>query len=140
MNINDAYPSKYLKAADLQGRSVVVTIERVDIDKMTDGKTKPVVYFHHKEKGLVLNKTNSKKIAATYGDDTDYWSGGKIELYPCEVEFQGDTVDAIRVRPPSRVNGGQPPARPVAAPVPVATDERNPPPRTVVDLDDEIPF
>ena len=32
MRISDAYPSNYLKASDLQGRTVVVTIDHCDIE------------------------------------------------------------------------------------------------------------
>lgn len=126
MNINDTFPSKNLKAADLAGAEVIVTIDHVDFEPIGQQREmKAVVYFKGKQKGLVLNKTNGKKIAAIAGtEETDDWTGVKIRLYPTETEFQGDTVDCIRVK---AVNG--------AKPAPVV------PPPAVDDLtDDDIPF
>jgi SpoIID/LytB domain protein len=96
MNINAAFPSTYLKAADLQGKRVVVGIDRVSIEEV-GGEHKPVVYFIGKDRGLILNKTNGNIIAEMYGPETDDWHAQKITLYPARVEFQGKIVDAIRV-------------------------------------------
>lgn len=101
MNINEVFPSKYLKAADLQGRQVTVTIDRAEQDKLGDD-TKLIVYFQGKEKGLVCNKTNANNIAAIYGQDTDDWRGCEITLFEAMVDFQGKTVPSIRVRAPQR--------------------------------------
>jgi hypothetical protein len=46
----------------------------------------------------VTNKTNAMAIAAKYGDETNAWNGAEIELYSTLVSFQGQMVDAIRVR------------------------------------------
>jgi hypothetical protein len=99
-NIDSAFPSKYLKAADLNGRNVVVTIDHVNIEPVgRDKEIKPVVYFAGKDKGLVLNKTNSSKIKQLAGTaETDDWAGVKITIYPTETEYQGETVDTIRVK------------------------------------------
>lgn len=99
MRISSAFPSNYLKAADLQGRRVRVTMSRVELEKIGDD-TRPVLYFQGKEKGAVLNKTNSNVISAVYGDDTDDWEGHPIELFEAMVDFQGKTVPAIRMNVP----------------------------------------
>jgi hypothetical protein len=100
MKVSDAFPSKYLKAVDLQDKNVTLVIDRVEFENIGDDDRKLVIYFTKAKKGLVLNKTNSKTIAATYGDDTDGWSGKSIVLFPAMVDFRGDTVEAIRVRVP----------------------------------------
>jgi len=102
MDINTAFPSSFLKAADLQGRSVDVTIENVTIEKMGED-TKPVVHFIGKELGLALNKINSNAIAMMYSSETNNWTGQVISIYPTETEFQGKIVPCIRVKAP----GGQ---------------------------------
>jgi hypothetical protein len=95
--MSDAFPSSYLKAEDLNGKAVKVTIESVSMEKMGDD-TKPAVHFVGKDKTLVLNKTNAWRIVdATGSDDTDDWGGWTITLYPCKVEYQGKSVPAIRV-------------------------------------------
>ena len=109
MDINAAFPSNWLKAADLQGRSVSVKIDHVDIETVAD-EPKPVVYFQGKTKGLVLNKTNAYTISMIYGQETDSWQGAAIEIFPTQVDFQGRQVAAIRVRmaPPSQTAAPQP--------------------------------
>ncbi len=108
MNIAGAFPSTYLKAADLQGRRVSVTISSVRVEEVGDGH-KPVVFFSGKDKGVVLNKTNATMIAEITGtDETDEWTGKSIVLYPTKTDFQGKRVDCIRVDYPT--NGKAKPA------------------------------
>ena len=49
---------------------------------------------------MVLNKTNAMKIAELHGNETNDWYDKIIEIYAAEVDFQGRSVDAIRVRAP----------------------------------------
>ena len=97
MDINSCYPGTYLKASDLAGRTVPVLVEKVQIEDI-GGEDKPVLYFSGKDRGLVLNKTNAGVIAALYGPETDEWAGAKLKLYPTKVNYQGQMVDAIRIR------------------------------------------
>jgi hypothetical protein len=99
MRISGAFPSEYLKAADLQGRQVTVKISRVEMKDIGE-EVKPVLYLEGKDKGLVLNKTNANSISAAYGDETDEWIGQEIVLYETAVEFQGRRVQGIRCRVP----------------------------------------
>jgi len=125
MNLNEAFPSAFLKAQDLNNKSVTVEIASVELTELGQGRdkeTKLLVSFRGKEKKLVCNKTNASTIAKLYGDDTDGWIGNKITLQPREVEFQGDMVLAIRV---SLMKPGAAPAKPVAkaaAPAPAPSD------------------
>jgi arabinogalactan endo-1,4-beta-galactosidase len=127
MNINEVFPSKYLKASDLQGRQVTVKIDRAEQELLGDDR-KMILYFQGKEKGLVCNKTNANNIAAMYGPDTDNWQGQEVTLFEAMVDFQGKTVAAIRVRAPVRA-----PAAPKRQPQAEPAGPR-------ADMDDEIPF
>jgi hypothetical protein len=137
MKISDAYPSNYLKAADLQGRNILLKMDRVEIEKIGEDE-KPVLFFVGKQKGVVLNKTNSTKIAAAYGDDTDDWRDQEIVLFPAMVDYKGETVEAIRCRAP------QPKDRPQAVRAPARPDPISSGPsraETSRDMvDDDIPF
>ena len=119
MKANDLFKSKYLKAEDLRGKDISVTIDRVEMASMPNGQPKPAVFFKDKDKGLVLNKTNFNTIAKVIGiDDTDDWNGHQITIYPTETEFQGEMVDCIRVRrnttsAATKVYGAPPPERPI---------------------------
>ena len=123
--LTEVFHSKYLKAEDLQGKTVRVTIDHVEYEEvgLEEGKKekKLVVYLQGKERQLVLNKTNAESILEISGglQNTDDWGGLPIALYPDKTKFGGKTVDCIRVTWP---NG-----KPV------------PPPVTDAD-GDEIPF
>lgn len=103
-NINDVYQSEsqYLKASDLQGRTVPVVISDYEIVEFDDnGKkiNKVVLSFKGKEKKLVLNSTNAHRIAINMGsEEVSEWVDGNIEIYPTQVDFGGKMVDAIRVK------------------------------------------
>jgi len=102
VNINSAFPSKFLKASDLNGSAVNVKISGVKVESVGQGQeSKPVVYFAGKQKGMVLNKTNAGKIANIAGSqDTDDWVDVTVQIFPTETEFGGETVECIRVRAP----------------------------------------
>ncbi len=97
--ISDAFPSNYLKAADLNNRTIKVTIDKVLFEEIGQHKDKkPVMYFNKVKKGLVLNKTNATTIGAMHGETMEGWTGKEIELFSMMVPFQGQNVPAIRVR------------------------------------------
>lgn len=96
MRINDAFPSKYLAAADLNGKTITVTIDTIQMEEVGEDH-KPVVYFRGAKKGMVLNKTNASTISRMHGQDTDDWIGKRISIWPTQTDFRGDTVPCIRV-------------------------------------------
>jgi hypothetical protein len=132
-DFHKAFPSKYVAASDLDGQPKNLTIERVDWEKVGQaGDQRWVAYFKGATKGCVLNKTNCTAIAKIAGStDTDDWVGVQVQLYPAEVEFQGETVQAIRIRQPQK-------SRVVAAPKP--KPEPEPEPEGTPMDDSEIPF
>lgn len=95
------FPSKWLAAADLEGQDKPVQIKQiVASEEVGQSKDKrPILYFNGVVKGMVLNKTNAKRIAKLYGADTDEWVGEWITLYPSECDFGDETVPCLRVRP-----------------------------------------
>lgn len=132
MKISEEFPSKWLKASDLGGREVKVVMQHVDREKIGDD-TKLVLYFKGKEKGVVLNKTNSNTISDAYGDDTEDWFDQPLILFSVRTDFQGKVVDAIRCRMPTAKDNPKPTRKPdPISSGPIDTDE--PPPH------DEIPF
>lgn len=99
-NINDVFTGDYLKATDLKGQTVNITISNVSLESFKDEGDKLIVHFHGTDKKLVCNKTNANLIAEVHGPETDAWVGKQITLHPARVEFQGKLVDAIRVQYP----------------------------------------
>lgn len=127
MKATDAFPSKFISAADLQGKEAIVKITHVATDEI-GGKQKYICFFAGKQKGLVLNKTNWNSIVKITGaDDSDDWTGASVCLYETYVDFQGESVPAVRIKPPQKAQS--PAARPSSAEIGKAAV-----------MDDEIPF
>lgn len=137
---SEAFPSNYIAASDLQGHHVPVVMADVRQEEVgKDNELKYVLYFHGKEKGLILNVTNWNNIADVYGDDSDGWTGKQIVLFPATTDYQGRTVPCVRVKGPDKKS----PAKHSAAAGKRAQQE--PPPAQPGEgfaghLDDEIPF
>ena len=137
MRVSDLFPSRYIKAGDVI-EPQIVAIRELQVEEIGQGKdaeNKPVLYFHNRQKGLVLNVTNCRAIEDAYGVETDDWPGKSIELFGTKVDFKGDRVDAVRVRVPKEASADELlKADPVHAPLKPATkaelDE---------ELNDEIP-
>lgn len=127
MNVNDIFPSRFVKAHDLGEKEVTVTIKSATMEDMGHGaekETKLCIWFERATKGFVLNKTNAMIIASMYGPETDNWKGKAITIYSARVKAFGAWHDAVRVKE-------QIPARNVgAARIPDAMQEAPP-------LDDE---
>ena len=130
MKATEAFPSKFLAAADLQDQERTLKITHVDSDEI-GGKQKFICHFAGAKKGLVLNKTNFNTIVKVTGqEDTDDWTGCEVCLYPTMVDFQGDQVDAIRIKAPTKKANARPAAQAPQRQVGGISDT----------IDDEIPF
>ena len=102
MHVDLMFPSKYLKAADLQGEPASLTIKGVVRDKlrMVNGSKvdKYLVKFAETPKMLVLNVTNARAIAKILGEPKAVnWAGSVIVLKPTTCEAFGSIVACIRV-------------------------------------------
>ena len=99
MNINDAFPSKYISRADLNSQDVTVTIASVTLEEIDD-ENRPIARFTGAQKGMVINKTNWEAIAFLLGEDSALWIGKTITLYDDPtIMYGGKRVGGIRVRP-----------------------------------------
>jgi len=106
MKMSEAFPTKYVSAADLHGKPVALkmgVVDMVDVGDVGAPEMKPCLYFVGAQKGLILNKTNGNAIAQQFGDDTDMWAGQTITLIPTQTEFGGKIVPCIRVQLPMAV-------------------------------------
>lgn len=96
-------PSKYLEAADLQGKKVPVIIEAIRFADMParvkggQAERRPLFILRDKEKGWILNRTNLNAIAAIYGNKADAWIGKTVVIYSTKVDAFGSMKDAVRV-------------------------------------------
>jgi len=76
--------SKYLKAADLQGKAIKVVITGVELVEFEDDQgtktQKPAISLRNKEKKVVCNPTTVQELGMSYGFDSDNWIGKEIGL------------------------------------------------------------
>lgn len=128
MKLNQIFKGNYLKADDLQGKTVQLRVERAEVVDFDDGQ-KVVLHFVGKDKGLVCNKTNCSVMQEITGsDDTDNWSDCMIMLTVRKVEFQGKLVPALRILLPDQAPArsappkSAPPAPAVQQPAPKADE------------------
>lgn len=99
MNINNVFPSKYIKNSDLQGRKIKLKISEVRIEEVGQGDTKPIIFFEGKEKGLVMNKTKAGILSGAFGPETEGWRGKEVGIFPTRVMFGDQMVDSIGIEP-----------------------------------------
>ncbi len=94
---DQAWPSRYLTAADLSGRSFTASIRSIEFEKMQDGSEKPVAYFNKVKKGVVLNKTKGKFLAGLAKSlKFDDWLGLEVQVREGVTSFKGDEVACIK--------------------------------------------
>ena len=100
--------SRFLRLDDVVDQPRREKIAAV-VDEGTYGK--PILKF---ESGAQFscNATNVGTLIAEFGEDSNDWLGGEIELYHGQVKFKGSSQDSVLIRAPKKA----------------------------VDLNDEIPF
>lgn len=99
VNMNNAFPSKYIAAGDLNGKDVTLPIASVVMEEVgRDKEICPVMYFTGAIKGMVLNRTNGQAIAEMYGQESDLWTGKSVTIFPTQTDWGGRIVPCIRVR------------------------------------------
>ena len=116
MRAKEAFPSTYLKSADVKERPRVAVISHIEREKVGKGQDAEEKYVLHFEDGkpMVLNRTNWDTLEEAFGD-SDNWGGHKVKIKCARTKFQGKAVDGIRLDP--------------IVPKPTSNDE----------LDDEVP-
>jgi hypothetical protein len=93
---DELYPGRFIKASDLKGKNVTLTIASVDLEELEGDKGKQikgVVGFEKTEKQLALNKTNGICLKEMFGKKVQGWVGKRVTLMPST--WNGD--DCIRV-------------------------------------------
>lgn len=94
----------FLGAWDLpDSGDLILTIdhcEQNDVKNEHGTEKKLTLHFmEHDYKPMILNTTNSKRIAKVYGSTkVDDWKGKKIAIYSETVTAFGGTTDALRIR------------------------------------------
>jgi hypothetical protein len=96
----------WLASEDLMGlgdvKVKIIACHRYREVEFEAGRKEPTVYtlqFEGKQKQLVLNSTNRRKLVARFGPDVKSWKGQDIVLYvDTNVRMMGKIVSGIRIR------------------------------------------
>lgn len=84
VNFDQLYPGRFIKAGELLGKKVPVTITAVDLEELVGdaGKqVKAVLSFAETQKRLVLCKTNGICVREMFGKQIADWIGKRIVLF-----------------------------------------------------------
>ena len=101
MKYQDAFPTNFYKAADVNDEGLVLTISSVTTETMPDGVERRCLSFQEGVKKLTLNRTNWVSCSEiTKEDDDAKWVGHRVRLEKKKVQFKGDLVDAVRLSAP----------------------------------------
>jgi hypothetical protein len=86
VDFDQLYPGRFLKAGELLGKKVTVTITDVDLEELQgdDGtkKAKAILSFKETEKKLVTCKTNGVCLREMFGRKIPEWVGKRVTLFP----------------------------------------------------------
>jgi hypothetical protein len=98
-DINEIYGVKgdFLKTSDIpKGQIIDVTIKSTEIKTIGD-KNKLVLGLDN-GKAFVMNTTNAKQLASNL-EELDYtkWVGKKFKIFRTTTQYQGGTVECLRV-------------------------------------------
>ncbi|HEX8010995.1 MAG TPA: hypothetical protein VF814_08680 [Casimicrobiaceae bacterium] len=122
---DDLYPSRFLTAASLEGKTLQVRITDITQEEIGQPpQLKRILSYTTKNgeaKEMVLNKTNAARLAQAFGKKVIGWRGRVITIYTEYVPLGGKVVPGLRVR----TNGTKPaasplPAKPLAPPAAAA--------------------
>ena len=95
--VSEMFPSKWLLAAEIEGKVYRLVISAYGVETYDDG-TKMTINFQGAQKGMVLNATNRSTLVWLFGDEADAWIGKEIELFTEPVTFKGKISPGMKVR------------------------------------------
>ncbi len=91
------YPGRFIKAGELLGKKVTLTITDVNIEKLMGennvAKIKATLSFKETEKQMVMCKTNGLCIKEMFGKTLSDWLGKRITIF--EDTWNGEPATRI---------------------------------------------
>ena len=86
VDYDQLFPGRFIKAGELLGKKVTLTITDVDMEDLMGEDNKPkakaIVAFKETEKQLVMCKTNGISLKAMFGKKLSEWLGKRVTLFP----------------------------------------------------------
>jgi hypothetical protein len=85
-SFDELYPGRFIKAGELLGKKVTLTISDVDLEELQgeDGKpkVKAILSFAETEKKHVMCKTNGVCLKEMFGHVIEHWVGKQVTIFP----------------------------------------------------------
>lgn len=134
MNINDAFPTKYLSSNDVKAPTLA-HITSCGMEDVGGGERKAILFCQELQKGLILNVTNKNTLVSLYGEETNNWTGKPVVIWAADVEYKGEMTKGLRLRAPK--TAPQETSGPAPMPGP---QQQGGPQGPSQKLDDDIPF
>jgi len=89
---DELYDGAFLKAGEMKGKRVTLTIKSVDLYELEGAKGKQkrgVMSFQERPKLLALNKINGICLKAMFGRLVQKWEGKRVTIFPDVVKEAG---------------------------------------------------
>lgn len=105
-----SYAGRFVSPIDIDDKPATVKIRGFGEENLqswqkgSEARDRLIIYFEKTERGLVLNKTNFRKLVELFGWATENWVGKEITLAAGKTKAFGRVVDTIEVRPAGPVN------------------------------------
>ncbi len=95
---DELFPGRFLKACDLKGKAVTVTIAKIHQERI-DGEWALIFTFKEGQdkREFACNRTNGEHMRAMFGKDPTKWVGRRITLKAEGVWAFGEQMDALRI-------------------------------------------
>lgn len=97
VDFDQLYPGRFIKAGELLGKKVTLTITDVDTEELMGENNKPKIKatlsFKETDKQMVMCKTNGLCIKAMFGKKLDAWVGKRITIF--EDTWNGEPATRI---------------------------------------------
>lgn len=103
MNVNEAFPSKYVKGTEIPAIGVKVVIHAVRSEKIQRPGAGEVIgwvlWCEGAKRGIILTAALARQLASVLQDDeTENWKGKQVILYPEPMTVAGIPRVAIRAK------------------------------------------
>jgi hypothetical protein len=97
VDFDQLYPGRFIKAGELLGKKVTLTISDVDLEDLIGEDNKPkakcTVAFRETEKMLIACKTNGICIREMFGKKLSNWLGKRITIF--EGTWNGEPATRV---------------------------------------------
>ncbi len=82
---DELYPGRFIKAGELHGKKVTLTIADVTTEELVGDngkKVKGILSFRETPKAIALNRTNGTCLREMFGRKLSEWVGKRVTIFP----------------------------------------------------------